>query len=432
MNKIIDLTIKNYPIPENAKKYLQEIASLNKIDEIIALPDIHFKNKFISNTYKTTVPSSVAISSSSNSLYPQIRYRGINCGMTVVSLPLSFSETNKKFLLKLTKNLQTGLTNHLINKFIPAANRQRLASKEVIEMMMQGSLFVSKKNSLDNSEFENMEFHGSLKIEKDFFTHIFKKNTSNHMKQYIGTDFRGNHFFEIQKVSEVNNNRLNLNKDQILIMFHTGGHSLLPFLEESVINKYFRQSSYVPLEANSSDAKKILTTANAIMNYNYAYRATTFSLIKSSYKKIFGNADNVRIITDKSHNSILKEKIDGEEKFIYRHNSQILHSNETGVIAGNFNMPSYLIEGSENIRKSLYSIDHGAGYLISKIKNQENKKNEIAKIRMKRGINNFLFLKKEKIFLKNDATELLINHLENLKIIKPCAKLEPIISLKYI
>lgn len=284
-------------------------------------------------------------------------------------------------------------------------------------------------------------------------------------KKQIGTLGSGNHYLEIQHVSEIYNENaakiFGLEKDQILVSIHCGsralGHQIGTDYLKVLANasrKYnipIRERELVCAPINSEEGKNYFGAMCCALNYSYANRQVIAHLVRNSLKSIFPNIE-VKTFYDISHNSAKKEihNIDGKNKEVYVHRKgstraygpnreeilkQYRKIGQPVIIGGTMGTSSYILHGTEEgMEKSFGSACHGAGRAMSRREaTRRYRGSEIIKELVKKGIyvksHSLKGLAEEAPLAYKNVIDV-IESIHNANIAKKVVRLSPIGNIK--
>jgi len=225
-------------------------------------------------------------------------------------------------------------------------------------------------------------------------------------RRQLGTVGAGNHFIEIQEVTEVFDEKIadvyGLKKDQIVVMIHCGSRGL----GHQVCTDYIRRLEdeqpeivdtlkdknliYAPL--SSQLAKDYFGAMSAAANYAFVNRHILGHFVRKSFSKVFGREFEKDIITlyDVAHNIAKKELhvVDGVEKEVMVHRKGATRAFPPGhpelseefkpvgqpvLIPGSMGTSSYILAGTQKAMEvSFGSSAHGAGRVMSRFAATKN------------------------------------------------------------
>ena len=157
------------------------------------------------------------------------------------------------------------------------------------------------------------------------------------------------------------------------------------------------------------------------LNYGYAFRAVLLRRINDALPK--GSAS---FLWDAAHNSIMEERLNGENMIIHRQDAVRVFDGKPVMIAG-FNTLSYLGVGTET-DSSLRSATPSAGKTIIRFKEEGKSKEDPQHIM-------FISKRKEKELKKvplqsPEGLFAVTGELEQAGIVKPVAYLRPLGTIK--
>lgn len=440
MDKLIQYRLGNLKLDENSSSFVEEILSQPGVKNMVVLPDSFTKDKYLKAKNKVTIPSSTAIVSDREHFYPLFRSRGINCGMSVVSLPFNRENLDDKFLKLLFSKINYSLAYYFNYKLrLPfIKSKYDLSKNDFLSVLEKGAPYIANKFSLDNLGIENIEYGGAFKEidlsgDKKYLNDRWLNYRNIRLRNSFGRYFGGNHFLEIQELVS-DNAELGLSKGQLVVMFHTAGESLEDVIHPSIREKYINQLDYKYIDKNSEDYKYFDRALSVLMNFGFAYRLATAAIINDVVKESFGDDKQARIIIDRSHNHFTKEIIDGQEVIVYRHNAERLEAGGMAILSGLKDHNSYIIKAGSAIDKTFFTIDHGLGTVIEHNKQLSKKTSEVVEIhRFRRGINLSNFYKKTtKDLVFNPLVDDYFSLMNKEGIIYKLAEFKPIVNIKFI
>jgi tRNA-splicing ligase RtcB len=204
----------------------------------------------------------------------------------------------------------------------------------------------------------------------------------------LGTLGAGNHFLEVQKVTEIYDERAKewgiKDKDQVLIMLHCGsrgfGHQVASDylkIQEQAVKKYNiklpdRQLACAPVQSKEGqDYWKAMVCA---VNYSFTNRIIMTQWIREAFEKVF-NKDwesmDMHTVYGICHNVVKLEehRIDGEKRKVYVHRKGATRAfpDIPVLLAGSMGTPSYILKGTETaMQKTFGSSAHGSGRAMSR------------------------------------------------------------------
>ncbi len=207
-------------------------------------------------------------------------------------------------------------------------------------------------------------------------------------KPQLGTLGAGNHFLEIQKVSDIYDDKAKewgiRDKDQVLIMLHCGsrgfGHQVASDylqIQEKAVQKYKiwlpdRQLACAP--AKSQEGKDYFAAMKCAVNYSFTNRLVMTQWIRETFEKVFGKdweSMDMHSVYGICHNVVKLEEHklkEGKKKiFVHRKGATRSFPDIPVLLAGSMGTASYILKGTETaMKKSFGSSAHGAGRAMSR------------------------------------------------------------------
>jgi len=208
----------------------------------------------------------------------------------------------------------------------------------------------------------------------------------------LGTLGSGNHFIEIQVVSEIYDGSVaaafGIRQDQIVVLIHSGsrglGHQVctdyLDLMHDGMkryrISVVDRQLACVPVE--SKEGAQYLAAMAAAANFAFANRQMMTHWIREVFRRVIGDS-GLRVVYDVCHNIAKREDhlVDGSHKTVLVHRKGATRAFPKGhavlppdlrdvgqpvLIPGSMGTASYILVGTERAMEETFgSACHGAG-----------------------------------------------------------------------
>lgn len=354
---------------------LAEAASLPKvISPIIAMPDVHEGFGLpIGGVMATQGLISVGAVG-----------MDINCGVRLLTSPLIYDAN--QFCPEKLRTLINQI-ERLIPIGLGGKHKQRIALdlRKITEL---GVEYLVKEGYSFKEDLERIEEQGRMK-EADFqaLTERAKKRA---IKQ-IGTLGSGNHFIEIQKIEKIFNQSIaekwGLKTNQVCIMIHSGSRALghqtcLDYTDLfwKLKDKYgiaAPRKGLAALPIETPEGRNYFGAMAASVNFAFANRAMMAYFVRQIFKKNFNV--QLSLLYDLAHNIAKWETYEGRPILVHRkgatralpanhpQNPKIyLQTGHPAVVPGSMGTPSYVLVGLEKNKETFYSVNHGAGRLMSR------------------------------------------------------------------
>ena len=389
---------------ESLKQLLNVSKLPGLVGDAIAMPDIHWGYGFPIGCVACTNYNEDGIISPGGIGFD------INCGVRLLRTNLEYNEIQKykeKILDELFKEVPAGLSSE---------SDIRLSKSEFKKSIIKGVKWALEEGYANKDDLNFIEDNG-YKRESSF--DYISEEAIERGKNQLGTLGSGNHFLELQIVDEIYDEKaakkLNLFKDQVVLMIHCGsrgfGHQIatdfINLMLKVMENKYKikvedKQLACVP--ANSEEGKKYIYSMNLAANFAFINRQIITYKVRKVFKKLL-NTKEVEIVYDISHNmATIEEYFYNSTKYklvMHRkgatralppfHPSLPDEYKEIGqpvLIPGDMGRYSFVLVGTETAYKETFGHTcHGAGRIKSR--NQAKKTinyNELIKELESKGI----------------------------------------------
>ena len=363
---------------------LLNIATLPGIQKYaLAMPDMH-------EGYASPIGGVAAIRISDGIISPGIFGYEINWGTQ--GLKSSYSEKEiRPYLENLAAEIQKEVPSGL-----GKGRTIKLSVAEIDKILNGGIPHLAEQGYGNEEDIENCESRGRLPWADALAVSSRAKDRG---RDQVGTLGSGNHFLEVQKISEIFDEKtaevFGLFKDQIIIMIHCGsrglGHQVCSdYLREFItlmerkykINVPDREFACVPF--NSSEGQRYFSAMAASANYAWANRQMITHFIRKSWVAVLGDKTSaLTVLYDVAHNIIKRENylINGEETELAVHRKGATRAFPLGhpeipekyrsvgqpvLIPGSMGTASYILVGQKTGESAFYSSCHGAGRTMSR------------------------------------------------------------------
>jgi tRNA-splicing ligase RtcB len=239
-----------------------------------------------------------------------------------------------------------------------------------------------------------VEEHGCFKAAD---ANVVSEKAKKRGSDQLGTLGAGNHFLEIQQVTEIYNEKValafGLFQDQITVMIHTGsrgfGHQVCTdyvqlmnkHLSEFKISLPDRELTCAPFK--SDIGQQYYHAMAAAANFAWTNRQLIANHIRKAWQRILGGTeDQLKVVYDVAHNIAKVEKHFGKQFIMHRKGAtrafgpnspdlpdQYKSVGQPVIIPGSMGTSSYVLVGTEEGMQSTFgSACHGAGRRMSRSK----------------------------------------------------------------
>jgi tRNA-splicing ligase RtcB (3'-phosphate/5'-hydroxy nucleic acid ligase) len=342
------------------------------VEPVVALPDAHFG-------YGLPMGAVAAFDAEEGIISAGLCGFDINCGINSIRTNLSYKEVKEKL-----KELVPALFN-AIPCGVGSKGKLRLDDDQLDQVLINGCEWAVENNYGVKEDLKHIEENGKMpEADSKKVSDLAKKRG----KPQLGTLGAGNHFLEIQKVTDTYDNKAKewgiKDKDQVLIMLHCGsrgfGHQVASDylkIQEQAVKKYniwIPDRQLVCAPANSKEGQDYFAAMKCAVNYSFTNRLVMTQWIRETFEKIF-NKDwesmDMHTIYGICHNVVKKEKhvVNGEKRdlFVHRKGATRSFPDQPVLLAGSMGTSSYILKGTEiAMQKSFGSSAHGAGRAMSR------------------------------------------------------------------
>lgn len=442
---------------------LERIAGLPYVEEIIALPDVHWKEQM-------EVPSSIAIETR-DTIVPEFTSVAVNDGMGVIRTGLTAAEMTPARMAAFFARINA----HSAASFFDT-NRYSISGAELCRVVVQGAAGLLERYRMDRSVLECFEDRGRMEmpdpeapLEEVVPAPLLWTRFS---RSEMGLNFGGNHFLELQAVDELVDPavaaRWNLTPGQVVVMYHLGpgpfGGTLLNhyarrdklqasrrplFLVSKLLfhylqrmgrgklsskwATYFRRNVWTPLMATSEEGQLLHRAFAMAINFGYGYRLATMTAIRDALSEAVSPQAGFEPLCDISHNGVTATHDREGISWVARHNACRLTPGAPTIVAGSHDVPSYLGIGGGGRGGRFHSYDHGGGHLIDRYRDSgrlSEARGKVLRVRMTRGRKARIVREGEVPMRSIEPMERLMECLEQHEVMRPVVRLRPLGNLK--
>ncbi len=440
-----------------------------------ALSDVHSK-KGRKNPAGTVIATE-------NFFLPQINDTAPNCGMRFLKSNLTDADLAPENIDKLFNALIKQIpTKTYVGTKIPQSLVMDICRKG-IEPVMQ--YFNTKtKNELENT-FKSGNFSENVS-EKDILDSIPKLFL--HIGKYrlgiLGA--AGNHFLDLMKITELKDpaiaKKFGIYVGQYIFLMHTGSGLFGQYASyfytpkkkehlsqqiilklgklafkssqsathqalEKKINDYKNKSEYIAYDQNSPEGKLFITAHRAAANHGFANRTILTNNLYATIEKTLSKDPQLDLLYDMPHVFIDQEEHFGKKVWVHRNNASrafgpqkmdghpiFSQTGEPAFIPSSMSTPAYLAVGTDNNESTFFSSAHGTGR--KKIPSEDKATTKEALFQKMKAKNVKLYNAKSSGVIMQDSAyykdiDEVIAGMEDNKIIKVVAKMEPLAVLMY-
>jgi tRNA-splicing ligase RtcB len=312
----------------------------------------------------------------------------INCGVRLLSTNIPKDDVSKQLLRSLMQAIEervpTGVGKKSRHQELRRANLADVAARGAALMIDLG---FGRPEDLAVIE-ENGAYPGAdlAKVSREAVRRADQLST-------IGG---GNHFIELGYVAEVYDTKaaeaFALQKDNLTALIHTGsrgfGHQICTDYSKSMLTAAGKYKIALPNKGlacapiASKEGQDYLAAMAAAVNFAFANRQVITHDVRDAFGHVF-RMDPARlglqVVYDVAHNIAKKENYHGRQVLVHRKGAtralppghpdnpaKYLHLGHPALVPGSMGTASYVLVGTPLAEESYFSVNHGAGRVMSR------------------------------------------------------------------
>jgi len=324
----------------------------------------------------------------------------INCGVRLLRSNLT-EQTVRSKLKELVTDLFSSIPSGVGSK-----GAVKLSHSELDEVLVKGVNWAIDHGYGSSNDSDVCEENGQIQNADP--NKVSDKARKRGAPQ-LGSLGSGNHFLEVQKVSEIHDeeaaNRMGIKEGTITVLIHCGsrgfGHQVCSdylrvaeqAMEKYDINLPDRELACVP--NTSEEGESYRKAMFAALNFAWSNRQMITHWTRKSFERVFNQTESdldMKLVYDVAHNiaKVEKHKVDGTERNLVVHRkgatrafpanrneipSKYRDLGQPVLVPGSMGTPSYVLKGTSKAEEiSLSSTAHGAG----RVKSRTRAKSELS------------------------------------------------------
>jgi len=365
-------------IERDAIEQLRDAARMPSVEVALATPDIHVGYGVpigcVMATTEVVSPAAVGYD--------------INCGMRLLSTPLEADSVDVAELARSIRRdvpLGEGRTN------------LRLAERDLEQVLERGvaglaelkgplGRYGESRNPEDElADIAHIEDGGSEPGDPG----AVSPRALQRGAAQLGTLGGGNHFIELQVVEKVDDaaaaSRLGLHEGALAVMIHSGsrgfGHQVAGDYMKLAERLHARESPsrhLAFLRSEEPEGRRYLGAMFAAANFAFANRQVIAAFVRRAIRAAYGRHLELPLVYDVTHNMVKREEHSGRELWVHRKGATRAYPPERMagtpfadvgqpvLIPGSMGTASYLLLAGPGAAETLYSVNHGAGRVMSR------------------------------------------------------------------
>ncbi len=365
---------------DNAYRQIINVACLPGIvGKALVMPDIHYG-------YGFPIGGVAAFDLDKGIISPGGIGYDINCGVRLLATDIESSDidyrTAEKLCIALYNNIPSG---------VGSSSEIKLTPQEVNRVLKQGASWAVKKGYGTEEDLNFTEDEGCL---PGAFPEYLSSRAVKRGKNQLGTLGSGNHFLEIQEVTDIYDavaaERYGIKEGMLVIMIHTGSRGLgFQVCDDSIkmmrrasgkynINLEDPQLASAPFR--SKEGQNYFSAMKCAANYAWANRQCITHMVRKITCRILSPKVNINQVYDVCHNVGKVERHGNKNLIVHRKGatrsfgpgreevpSEYRKTGQPVIVPGTMGTASYLMKGTNRAMKlSFGSTCHGAGRVWSR------------------------------------------------------------------
>ena len=385
---LVDATVyasEAISIERDSIAQLRDAASVPSVDTVLATPDIHVG-------YGVPIGCVMA---TGELVSPAAVGYDINCGMRLIATPLEAAEVADD-LEDLARSIRRDvpLGEGKKNLRLPPDGlelvlERGLAGLGEVHGESLGRYGQIRRADEDARDAERAEDAG---CEPGVAGAVSARARERGASQ-LGTLGGGNHFIELQVVDRVDDAdaaaAFGLRAGQLVVMIHTGSRGL----GHQVAGDYMKSAKKLSgrdapsphltlLRAEEPEGRRYLGAMFAAANFAFANRQVIAAYVRHAIRARYGGNLDLPLVYDVAHNMVKREEHgapgQGRAVWVHRkgatrafppgrmHGTPFARSGQPVLIPGSMGTASYLLLADAGAAETLYSVNHGAGRVMSR------------------------------------------------------------------
>jgi len=312
----------------------------------------------------------------------------ISCGVRSLGTSLTVDDVEPQ------KTRLADLLARRIPAGVGSKGKLRLSAGEMDEMLRGGAQWAVAQGYGIKADVEHIEENGRMPGAEPRYV---SDHAKQRQKDQVGTLGSGNHYLEVQKVTEIYDSgraeTFGLHHNDVVVSIHCGSRGLGHQIATDFLGKMIKAAKSEGIElperelacapVNSEVGRQYIGAMNCGINCAVANRQVLMHLVRQVFQDVFGRG-NLVLLYDVSHNTCKPEEhmLDGKRKKLYVHRkgatrafgpghpslpADLRPAGQPVLIGGTMGTASYILAGTEKgMELSFGSCCHGAGRAMSR------------------------------------------------------------------
>lgn len=312
----------------------------------------------------------------------------INCGVRLLSTNIPKEQVSKQLLRSLMQAIEERVPTGVGKK----SRHQELRQASLADVAARGAALMIDLGFGRPEDLAVIEENGAYpgadlaKVSREAVRRADQLST-------IGG---GNHFIELGYVAEVYDTKaaeaFAIQKDNLSVLIHTGsrgfGHQICTDYSKSMLAAAGKYKIALPNKGlacapiSSKEGQDYLAAMAAAVNFAFANRQVITHDVRDAFEHVF-RMDPARlglqVVYDVAHNIAKKENYHGRQVLVHRKGAtralppghpdnpaKYRHLGHPALVPGSMGTASYVLVGTPLAEESYFSVNHGAGRVMSR------------------------------------------------------------------
>lgn len=382
----LNAALKEAAEPDSLRQLMDGAALPGVEDPVVGMPDLHVG-------YGLPIGGVMAVSAGAKDVGTSVVSAGavgydINCGVRLLRTNIFAGDLDEDDL----RSLLDGILRRIPVGVGKSAARGDLGGVNLKSVATRGASALIGAGYGRTEDTEAIEEMGRLEGAR--LEAVSKK--ARQRGNQLATIGGGNHFIELSEVQRVYDpdtaGRFGLAEGDLTVMIHTGsrgfGHEICSNYMKLMgqrapaygINLPTKGLACVPI--GSPEGRDYLAAMACAVNYAFANRQLLTHDVRLAFSEVLGSGDlalGLDVVYDVAHNIAKFEEHRGRRLLIHRkgatralapgHQDNPPRYRDTGhpvIIPGSMGTGSFVTVGTERTEETYYSVNHGAGRLMSR------------------------------------------------------------------
>jgi len=352
------------------------------VEPVIGMPDIHEGFGLPIGGVMATAGEEGVISAGAVGM-------DINCGVRLIRTDLTARDFDKPALRQLMQKIE---------KYVPTGVGKKGRHREITRQDFEQVIVNGAKQAvaLGYGEEKDLAYIEERGVLKGADPEAVGDEAVKRGSVQLGTLGGGNHFIEIQKVTDVFDQQLasffGLFPGQLTVMIHTGsrgfGHQICTDYSKSLASVAQKYNINLPdkglacAPAASREGKDYYAAMACAVNFAFFNRQIIMHDVMQAFADILGDAPSslgMRMIYDVAHNIAKWESHRGKKVLVHRKGATralsaghpdnppaFKRTGHPALIPGSMGTASYVLVGTPLASETFFSVNHGAGRVLSR------------------------------------------------------------------